>query len=255
MDASRMQLTLAERQQVLQTELRRWLRFGYRVTHQTDTTVQLVRPREFSFLMALILVFTIVGFVIYLLWYLTREDDSAFLEVNETGEILRNGRPWITHSSPAARIAEAEPVRVALPTWPFKLVGAAFGFAMLIGVGLYIAERFAPQVPAHRGPRDPVAQTGSGEWQGYRYTFATVDREVTVRLTPALKGAESRKQSDVMRHLANAIFGDDVATIEPQKMFDRGEPAVGFPIGMFAVKFRAITNRAGDVEALKIRRE
>jgi hypothetical protein len=246
------ELSLPERKQILQNEMRRWLRFGYRVMSQTDTTAQMVRPHQFSFLLALILVFTLIGFVIYLLWYLTRRDESAFLEVTETGEILKDGRPW--NAIAAAQASEPPPVYVKLPSWPFKILGAFFAIAMLVAVGLSVAERFAPTRAPLRGPREPISQTGGGEWRQHSYSFSTKNNEVTVRFSPPIS-SDQKQQTEVMRHLGKTIFGDDLASVDPRPVFDHDVAATGFEVGVWMLKFRPEPSAAGKIEVLHLRRE
>jgi zinc-ribbon domain len=86
--------SLEARREILQAELRRYTRKGYRVVAQTDTTAQLVKPKTFSCLIAgVLLVFTFGTFlVLYLIWYLARKDKQVYLEIDEGGQVLRNGR-------------------------------------------------------------------------------------------------------------------------------------------------------------------
>ena len=62
---------------------------------QTETSVQVVRQRQFNFVVAILLVFTVVGFPLYVLWYLTtNKEEQAYIEVQEDGTFLKSGVPW-----------------------------------------------------------------------------------------------------------------------------------------------------------------
>lgn len=67
---------------LLAKEIQRYIKQGYRVVSQTETTAQLVRPRRFSCLAATLwtLLFGI-GLIFYLFWYLGKKDDTIYLQV------------------------------------------------------------------------------------------------------------------------------------------------------------------------------
>ena len=53
---------------------------GYRVVSQTDAGVQLVKPKQFSFVWALLWFLCLgVGLVVYLLYYAGKKDQSVFI--------------------------------------------------------------------------------------------------------------------------------------------------------------------------------
>ena len=83
-------LTLDERRAILDKEIRKYVKRGYKVASRTDTSVQLVKPKKFSFLWALLwfLVFGI-GLVVYLIYYWAKKDDQLYLEVDDKGKIKR----------------------------------------------------------------------------------------------------------------------------------------------------------------------
>jgi hypothetical protein len=84
------QLTTAERSQILDAEVRRYQKQGYALVARTDTTAQLSKKHEFSCCLALILVFLIIGILLYLLYYLTaKKEYLVYLEVDEYGRIHR----------------------------------------------------------------------------------------------------------------------------------------------------------------------
>lgn len=81
-------LPLERRRSILQQQIAQYTRRGFRIVSQTDTTAQLLKPKKFSFLWALLwfLVFG-VGLLVYLIWYWSRKDETAFLEVLSTGRV------------------------------------------------------------------------------------------------------------------------------------------------------------------------
>ena len=84
------QLTIAERSQILDAEVRKYQKQGYALVARTDTTAQLSKKHEFSCCLALILVFLIIGILLYLLYYLTaKKEYLVYLEVDEYGRIHR----------------------------------------------------------------------------------------------------------------------------------------------------------------------
>lgn len=67
---------------LLQKEIEKYIRQGYRVVSQTDTTAQLVKPKQFSCLYATLwfLLFG-VGLIFYLFWYASQKDQTVYLQV------------------------------------------------------------------------------------------------------------------------------------------------------------------------------
>lgn len=81
-------LTVAERSAILDRAVIEYQKSGYQLVARTDTTAQLTKKREFSCCLAVILVFLVIGIILYLLWYLTtKKEDSVFLEVDEYGKL------------------------------------------------------------------------------------------------------------------------------------------------------------------------
>jgi len=82
--------TLEERRRILQNEVQKYIRQGFRVISQTETTAQLVRPKRFSFLWAFLWLLLLgVGLIVYLLWYWSRRDETVYLQVDEQGRVSR----------------------------------------------------------------------------------------------------------------------------------------------------------------------
>lgn len=74
--------TLEQRRALLQREILRYVRQGYRVVSQTDTAAQLVKPKRFS----LLWFFILLG-ILYVPFYLFARDRQAYLEVDANGRI------------------------------------------------------------------------------------------------------------------------------------------------------------------------
>lgn len=82
-------LELTERRAVLQTRIAAYVASGYRMLAQTETTAQLVRPKEFSFLLAAVsFLFCGVGVLFYLFYYASQRDQTVYIEVTETGGLI-----------------------------------------------------------------------------------------------------------------------------------------------------------------------
>ncbi len=62
---------------------------GYHVVSRTENSAQLVLPKEFNFLWALLwfLIFGI-GLIIYILYYLSKRDSVIYLRVEPSGEVI-----------------------------------------------------------------------------------------------------------------------------------------------------------------------
>lgn len=84
--------TLEERQALLQREISSYVSRGFRVVSQTQITAQLVKPKKFSCLVAIIcLILAVLPFILYLLYYLAKRDETVYLEVNPQGRIVSSG--------------------------------------------------------------------------------------------------------------------------------------------------------------------
>lgn len=67
------------------------MRRGYRVESRIPTAAQLLRPKKFSFLWALLwfLLFGI-GILIYVAYYLAKSDQTMYLEVDDAGKVRKS---------------------------------------------------------------------------------------------------------------------------------------------------------------------
>ena len=76
----------AARQAALQERIDYYLKRGYRVVSQTDTTAQLVRPKRFSFVWFLVSILTFVGWIPYLFYHLfLKRERQVYLHVDGVG--------------------------------------------------------------------------------------------------------------------------------------------------------------------------
>ncbi|MGA2821658.1 MAG: hypothetical protein ABSF61_13540 [Anaerolineales bacterium] len=85
------ELSIERRRDILQKEIGRYIRKGFRVVSQTDTSAQLVKPKRFSLLWAIIwLILAVLPFILYLLWYWSRKDQVVYLTVDTQGRISKS---------------------------------------------------------------------------------------------------------------------------------------------------------------------
>ena len=83
-------LSVEDRRDILETEVTKYVKQGYRVTSRTDTTAQLVKPKKFSKLWAILwFCLLIFPFVIYILLYMAKKDKTIYLEIDKLGRIKR----------------------------------------------------------------------------------------------------------------------------------------------------------------------
>jgi tetratricopeptide (TPR) repeat protein len=80
-------LTIEERSAILEQTIRVYQKSGWRLIARTETTAQLYKPKQFSCCLAVILVFLIIGIILYLIYYLTKKDSAVYIEVNEYGKV------------------------------------------------------------------------------------------------------------------------------------------------------------------------
>jgi hypothetical protein len=93
MSATRPTLSIAERKAILDAEVTKYVKRGFRVQSRTDTEAQLVKPKKFSFLWAFLwLLLFGVGLIVYLLYYWSKKDEQVYLQVDEYGKVRRTKR-------------------------------------------------------------------------------------------------------------------------------------------------------------------
>ena len=80
---------MATDREALQAQINEYARKGYIVQSQTETSAQLVKPKVFSFVWALLWFLLLgIGLLIYILYYLSKNDQTVYLYV-ENGQVLR----------------------------------------------------------------------------------------------------------------------------------------------------------------------
>jgi hypothetical protein len=77
-----------ERSRLLDEAIKGYLLRGFFVRLRTQTTAQLVRPKKFSFIWALLwfLLFGI-GIIVYFIYYAAKSDEGIYLQVDEYGNV------------------------------------------------------------------------------------------------------------------------------------------------------------------------
>ena len=86
-------MEVQERAAILEKVIAYYVRHGYRVVARTDVSAQLVKPKEFSFLLAMVSLL-----VAYLLYYLAKKDQTLYVFVTEEGKVRitnRWGREYV----------------------------------------------------------------------------------------------------------------------------------------------------------------
>ena len=71
----------------LQNEILKYVKRGYTVVHQTDTTAQLIKRKKFSIFWALIWTLTMIGWVFYLIYYWMKKDKLVYLNI-QNGQVI-----------------------------------------------------------------------------------------------------------------------------------------------------------------------
>jgi hypothetical protein len=86
--------TIEQRRAILDWAISQRIRLGYRLAARSDTTAQLVKPKSFNAVFAVICVLLIVLFgvglvllIIYFIAYLAQKEKSVYLEVDQYGRL------------------------------------------------------------------------------------------------------------------------------------------------------------------------
>ncbi len=83
-------MMIQERTAILDKEISKYVKNGYRVVSRSDTTAQLVKPKKFSFIWAMLwLLVAGVGIFVYLIYYMAKKDSTVYLEVDAQGKIKK----------------------------------------------------------------------------------------------------------------------------------------------------------------------
>jgi hypothetical protein len=73
----------------IQEHINWYVKQGYHVVvSQTETSAQLVKPKRFSFIWALLWFLVLgIGFLVYLFYYLGKRDQTVYLAVGADGKV------------------------------------------------------------------------------------------------------------------------------------------------------------------------
>ena len=78
-----------QRTEILKKAMLWYLQQGYHVVSQTDYSVQLLKPKQFSCLIAIIgLILVGIGLLLYIFWYMAQKDQRVYLEVDKYGVVV-----------------------------------------------------------------------------------------------------------------------------------------------------------------------
>lgn len=100
----------------LNTIIQAYVGQGYRVTSQTETTAQLVKPKQFSCGLAIVLLLlAVLPFILYVIVYAASKDQTRFIVVLPDGKFQvtsENGQAEIFDTT-AALLAKTNPPKQA----------------------------------------------------------------------------------------------------------------------------------------------
>ncbi len=121
-------MTDAKAKELLHATIGEFVVRGFTISAQTETTVQMVKPRRFDFLPALLwfLVFG-VGVLIYVFYYMSKRDETVYIRIHGD-EVVIDGQ------APAGQEPLARQGLDALNRWVFY--GIVSILVVIIVVGL-----------------------------------------------------------------------------------------------------------------------
>ena len=171
------EVSLARRTVALNEAIAHFTGQGFRVVTKSQTSAQLMRPKQFSWAAAILSLLLLgIGFLIYLVYYLGQKDETIFLEVTPDGTILKDGHPFSRVvgvppvkppvERPSMEVEREEPrEQISRPRrGPSRLViGAVAGVPVVAGIVICIAlallqpERLLPSL-APSSYRTPTPQ-------------------------------------------------------------------------------------------------
>lgn len=83
-------VTIDQRREILQREINGYLKRGFRVVSQTETSAQLLKPKVFSLLWAFLWFLGFgIGIIVYIIWYMAKRDETVYIEVDDKGHVKR----------------------------------------------------------------------------------------------------------------------------------------------------------------------
>jgi Mn2+/Fe2+ NRAMP family transporter len=131
-------------EQTLNEFVTRFVREGYRVTSQTDTSIQLVKQKKFSCLIATILfLFFAIPFFIYLFMYMGKKEKTIYIKLIEGDEpyIRITGyrfSDWIVEKRPEGK-PKQEKLKRRLPVWAWIILVIAILAMLFIALGFALS--------------------------------------------------------------------------------------------------------------------
>jgi hypothetical protein len=82
-------MELKERNETLKKEVQRYVNVGYQIKFMSDTTAQLVRPKQFNGCAATLWFLCFgVGVLIYIFYYMTKTDEIVNIIIDENGKSI-----------------------------------------------------------------------------------------------------------------------------------------------------------------------
>ena len=82
------ELSLSQRQAILQGQIGVYVGRGYRVVSQTETTAQLVKPKVFSCFWAIVwFLLAVFPFIVYIILYAAKRDNQIYIQVQPDGRV------------------------------------------------------------------------------------------------------------------------------------------------------------------------
>ncbi len=108
--------TGVNKREILQNAVGAYLGSGYRVISQTSDTAQLLKPKEFSCL------FAILFNLFYVFYYLSKKDKTVYIQVDNFGQVISTGE-----DGKISDLGQTAPSKI-----PIKLILAIVGIVILL---------------------------------------------------------------------------------------------------------------------------
>jgi len=109
-------MEIAERKSILEECIAYYVKDGYRIASQTETSAQMVKPKQFSGCLAVILLLLfLLPFIIYILYYLSQKDKTTYIQIDERGKItITNENGVVKKYEAASELFATTPVFVSV---------------------------------------------------------------------------------------------------------------------------------------------
>ena len=125
--------------QTLNEFVTRFVREGYRVTSQTDTSIQLVKQKKFSCLIATILfLFFAIPFFIYLFMYMGKKEKTIYIKLIEDDESYIRITGYRLSDWIVKKRSEGKKDR-KLPVWAWIILIISIIVILIIAFGMAIS--------------------------------------------------------------------------------------------------------------------